>query len=191
MYDKKAIFSRPFLFAVCAVGPAYLLAWIVSRIRRREKTRKIALWLKSPRSSLSPAAPFLYLRSFADDQFIGHDVWRRYKKGPFDVCDVFEDEDGHVHPLNPEYVPQEAVHEYDKIVGRRKTFRVLPRKDWELERELDARFFSYGVFVAIGSDSYSDGAARIKSSDEGWREDVEHIAAQAKLIICVPGGRKA
>ena len=80
--------------------------------------------------------PFLYLRSFADDQFIGHDVWRSYKKGPFDVCDVFEDDHGRVQPLKPEYATREAVREYEKIVGLRKTFRVLPNKNWELEREL-------------------------------------------------------
>jgi hypothetical protein len=59
--------------------------------------------------------------------------------------------------------------------------------DWELEEKLSFVLDHYGIFVAVGSDSYSVGAARIVSTDETWQQDVEALMERAQVIICVPG----
>ena len=186
-YLGDADFSQSFLFVASAVGPPYLVLWGASRIRRRSKARDAARRLARWDSSPAHGDPLLlYLRSFADEQFIGHVVWRQYRWSPEEIGDVFLN-NGVPCPINSQYLSDKTVREFNRVVDWRKSKRVLPKRDWELETELDARLSAYGTFVAIGNDTYSQGAIRLRSTDERWRKDLERLASHAKLIICAPG----
>lgn len=88
----------------------------------------------------------LFLRSFEDDQFIGH---AKVKNELFVHCDVWENEKGEVLQISK----SPFYSEYDNTMHK--------RGEWELESTLAKRLEGYCNFIALGSDSYEIGAVRI------------------------------